>query len=190
MGTKTEQIADRLAGVFTDPIIAFPGGWGEDIPDWLRREIIIERLILAKDDIRTGTDAEACAYLMTTSQAQPLDEENYHLYMYVFNKLMGKRGTKVPEDLVFKEISQYEQGLLNHLKQQIYDKRVKVGKEKRRNCERKVDGITVSPETSTPSAQQLTLLPQNVKSGKCSGEVGDTKGCPRELKSGKHKRHK
>ncbi|MDO8567126.1 MAG: hypothetical protein Q7R57_00245, partial [Dehalococcoidales bacterium] len=54
-------IAD-LVGVFTDPIIVFPGGWGDTIPDWLRTAITMERLAMnvmaLRGDEATGTDAE------------------------------------------------------------------------------------------------------------------------------------
>ena len=31
---------EDLVGVFTDPLIVFPGGWGDTLPDWIKTEII------------------------------------------------------------------------------------------------------------------------------------------------------
>jgi hypothetical protein len=33
-----------IVGIFTDPIIVLPGGWGETLPDWLNGAITLERL--------------------------------------------------------------------------------------------------------------------------------------------------
>lgn len=33
-----------LVGTFTDPIIVFPGGWGDTLPDWIKTQIALERL--------------------------------------------------------------------------------------------------------------------------------------------------
>ncbi|GAJ12460.1 unnamed protein product, partial [marine sediment metagenome] len=68
MNTPTmEKGISDIVGVFCDPIIVFPGGWGEDLPEWLKSAITLERLIenikALKGEEMTGTDAEACAYL-------------------------------------------------------------------------------------------------------------------------------
>ena len=39
-----EKGISEIVGVFTDPIIVFPGGWGEDLPEWLKTAITLERL--------------------------------------------------------------------------------------------------------------------------------------------------
>jgi len=33
-----------IVGAFTDPIIVFPGGWGDTLPEWLKNAITMERL--------------------------------------------------------------------------------------------------------------------------------------------------
>ena len=71
--TIEKGISD-IVGVFTDPILVFPGGWGDTLPDWLKETITLERLVMnmkaLKGEEITGTDAEACAYLMTVSATQ------------------------------------------------------------------------------------------------------------------------
>jgi hypothetical protein len=41
--TVDSMISD-LVGTFTDPILVFPGGWGDTLPDWLKGAITLERL--------------------------------------------------------------------------------------------------------------------------------------------------
>ena len=71
----TEQQIERgisdLAGVFTDPIIVYPGGWGDTLPDWLKEAITLERLLMnakaLEGEQMAATDAEACAYLYSAA---------------------------------------------------------------------------------------------------------------------------
>ena len=39
-----EKGISEIVGVFTDPIIVFPGGWGDSLPEWLKNAITLERL--------------------------------------------------------------------------------------------------------------------------------------------------
>ena len=77
MDSKIERGVSDIVGALSDPIIAFPGGWGDTIPEWLKNAITLERLVMNMKALRgeetTGTDSEACAYLMTLSLTQPMD---------------------------------------------------------------------------------------------------------------------
>ena len=69
---KVDGWIDDIVGALCDPIIVMPGGWGEDLPDWLRKRVTLERLcenLLALKENRepTATDAEAACYLFTAS---------------------------------------------------------------------------------------------------------------------------
>ena len=79
MNSSTDKGISELAGVFTDPILVFPGGWGETLPEWLKGAITMERMIdnmkALKGEEMTGTDAEACAYLYTASLTAPMDHD-------------------------------------------------------------------------------------------------------------------
>ena len=41
---KVEKGISEIVGVFSDPILVFPGGWGDTLPEWLRNAITLERL--------------------------------------------------------------------------------------------------------------------------------------------------
>jgi len=117
-------------GCLTDPIVVFPGGWGDTIPDWLKTAITLERMM---DDVKTlkgeeptGTDAEVCAYLMTVSLTQPLDSDWTQIYLYVASHTY-KRWEKgeMPPDIAVDSISDYQMEELSRLKYWIYRQRVK-----------------------------------------------------------------
>ena len=144
MTTKNLKInrgISDIAGVFTDPILVFPGGWGDTLPDWLKGAITLERLIenmkALKGEPMTGTDAEACAYLMTVSLTQPIDSDWTQIYLYVAGKVYEKHRTKesgvaMPEDIRVDQLSNYQMQHLNRLKDWIYRQRVKVRQERDR----------------------------------------------------------
>jgi hypothetical protein len=86
----------EIVGVFTDPIVVFPGGWGDTLPEWLKNAITLERLEmtmkLLKGEEIVGTDAEACAYLMTLSLTQPMDSDWTQIYLYVASQAYKRWG--------------------------------------------------------------------------------------------------
>jgi len=135
LNKTVEQGISDIVGCLTDPIVVFPGGWGDTIPQWLKTSITLERMI---DDMKgmkgeepTGTDAEACAYLMTVSLTQPMDSDWTQIYLYVASQTY-KRWEKgeMPTDIVVDSISEYQMTELNRLQAWIYRQRVKTRIEK------------------------------------------------------------
>jgi len=72
MAKSIEKGISDIVGVFTDPIIVFPGGWGDTLPEWLKNAITLERLEMNMRALKGEemTDAEACAYLFTAALTQ------------------------------------------------------------------------------------------------------------------------
>jgi len=132
-----EQGISDIVGCLTDPIVVFPGGWGDTMPDWLKTAITLERMIgdmkTLKGEEPIGTDAEACAYLMTVSLTQPMDSDWTQIYLYVTSQTY-KRWEKgeMPADIAVNSISNYQMGELNRLKAWIYRQRIKNRMEKDR----------------------------------------------------------
>ncbi len=141
MNRTVEKDISDVVGCLTDPIIVFPGGWGDTIPEWFKTAITMERMIenmkALKGEEPTGTDAEACAYLMTLSLTQPMDSDWTEIYLYVASQTY-KRWEKgeMPTDIVVESISDSRMGELNRLKSWIYRQRVKARLERDR-AERK-----------------------------------------------------
>lgn len=129
----TSKWIDEVVGVFHDPIIAYPGGWGADIPSWLKEAITLERLIMEMKTIKgerpTATDAEVCFYLSTLSLSVPVDYETARVFQYVFTKVYKfHRNTEVPDDLKVEKLSADEQRLLEQIKNDIYETRMRIRK--------------------------------------------------------------
>ena len=132
---QIEKGISEIVGALTDPIIVFPGGWGDTLPEWLKTAITLERMMgnmkALKGEEPTGTDAEACAYLMTVSLTQPMDSNWTQIYLYIAGQSY-KRWNKgeMPADIAVDSISDYQMGELNRLKAWLYRQRIKARTEK------------------------------------------------------------
>ena len=131
---KIEKGISEIVGAICDPVIVFPGGWGDTLPDWLKNAVTLERLIenmkVIKGEEMTGTDAEACAYLYTASLTQPLDHDWAQIYLYITTKVYEKQrtpqsGVTMPEDIRVESLTSNQEDDLNRLKRWLYERRVK-----------------------------------------------------------------
>jgi len=138
---QIERGISEIVGVFIDPIIVFPGGWGDTLPDWLKEAITLERLVenvrALKEGEMTGTDAEACAYLYTASLTQPIDHDWTQIYLYIAGKAYEKHRTKdsgvtMPEDIRVESLNDEQMRDLRRLKDWIYQARIRARQEKDR----------------------------------------------------------
>ena len=134
--TVEKGISD-LVGVFTDPILVFPGGWGDTLPEWLKNAITLERLEMNMRALRgeemTGTDAEACVYLNTVSLTQPMDHDWAQIYLYIAGKTYTRwKKTKMPEDIRVESLRDDQLADLNRLKEWLYKKRTQAREESER----------------------------------------------------------
>ena len=134
---QIEKGISEIVGVFTDPIIVFPGGWGEDLPDWLKTAITLERLEMnmraLKGEEMTGTDAEACAYLYAAALTQPMDHDWTQIYLYIAGKTYTRwKKNEIPEDIQVESLRDDQMADLNRLKAWLYQKRTQVRLERDR----------------------------------------------------------
>ena len=137
MNKTAEKGISDIVGCFTDPIIVFPSGWGDTLPEWLKTAITMERMIgdmkALKGEEAIGTDAEACAYLMTVSLTKPMGSDWTQIYLYVATQTYRRwNKAEMPSDIAVESISDYQLGELNRLKAWLYQQRVKEKKEKGR----------------------------------------------------------
>ncbi|MGA2669835.1 MAG: hypothetical protein ABSF21_00205 [Dehalococcoidia bacterium] len=136
MAEKVDYWISNAVGAFFDPIIVMPGGWGDSLPEAIKTQITLERLIMniqgLQGDQMTGTDAEAAAYLYTASLTAPMGDHWVNIYMYVFNQVMKHQKIEVPDDLKVETLGNYEMGMLRDLKAWIYRKRVEARQQRDR----------------------------------------------------------
>lgn len=136
---QEERIASKhiseLAGALQDPIVVYPGGWGDTLPPWLKEAIQVERVIMNLKEVRgqqpTGTDAEACAYLYTACLNFPFDRDWTEIYLYVATQVYtnhhtGSNGDApiVPQDIKVESLNEQQMSDLLRLKNWIHRKRV------------------------------------------------------------------
>ena len=126
-----------LIGALTDPIIVFPGPRMADIPENVKKQIPLERLIMNMKYTREGKgvpvgDCEALLYMFPRTMESPMGYEWTHIYSYCFTKAMEFMKVEVPADLRVDILSDYDMHQLDDLKRFIWDSRVKARKEKAR----------------------------------------------------------
>ena len=131
---KDEGWIDDLVGALCDPIIVYPSPWKDDLPDWVKPQITLERLVMNMKVMHDGGvpvgDTEALAYIFPRTMEEPLSEQWMRIYTYVFTQAMKFKKVEVPEDLRRESLSDYDMRELNDLKTWIYQKRVQHRKEK------------------------------------------------------------
>ena len=138
---QVEKGISEIVGVFTDPILVFPGGWGDSLPEWIKTAITLERLVMnmraLEGEEMTGTDAEACAYLYTVSLTQPMDHDWIQIYLYIAGKVYERWRTKesgitMPDDIRVESITDDQMSDLNRLKAWLYHKKTQARLERDR----------------------------------------------------------
>ncbi len=158
-GIPVEKGITDIVGCLTDPILVFPGGWGDTLPEWLKTSITLERLEMNMKALRgdepTGTDAEACAYLYTAALTQPIDSDWTQIYLYIATKTY-KRWSKneMPADIAADSLSDYQMAELKRFKEWLYQKRTQA-REDRARAERRQ---TRQSEAERKKAEQPALF--------------------------------
>jgi len=132
-----EHHISELVGALADPIIVFPGGWGDTLPDWLKNAITLERLEMNMRELKgeepTGIDAEACAYLYTAALTQPMDHDWGQIYLYIVTKVYGRWGkNEIPEDIRVESLRDDQKADLNRLKKWLHQRRTRARLERDR----------------------------------------------------------
>jgi len=159
MNTEIDKGIADLVGCLSDPIIVFPGGWGDSLPEWLKNAITLERLVMnmsaLKGEEMTGTDAEACAYLMTLSLTQPMSSDWTQVYLYVATQTCQKHGKgEMPADIAVNSLSDHQMAELKRFKDWLYQRRVQARQERGR-AERRQEK---KQEAASRKAEQPALF--------------------------------
>ncbi|MBA7632619.1 hypothetical protein ES703_40168 [subsurface metagenome] len=138
---ELEKGISDIVGVFTDPIIVHRSGWMDMVPDWVKQQITLERLIMNIKSLRgeepTGTDAEALAYLIPASFEAPMGHDWTEIYLYLGTKVCEAGGKgPMPDDIRRDTLNDDQMRDLNRLKAWIYRKRRDVRLDRERAARR------------------------------------------------------
>lgn len=130
----------ELVGALTDPIIVWPGGWMDTLPEWIKGEIKVQRLvqlmIARKDESQRGlaTDAEAMAYMYPLTMERPIDRDWTEIYLYLGTRVMESnmsgRNREFPGDIRKDTLTDEQMRDLNQLKRWIYSRRIEARRER------------------------------------------------------------
>ena len=157
MAKSVDSMIDDLVGTLTDPIIVYPGGWGDSLPEWLKNAIVLERLTenmkSTKGEQPKGTDAEACAYLSTASLTAPMDNDWSQIYLYVAGKAYSRwHKSEMPDDIRVDLLNNEQMADLNRLREWLYRQRIKARMEKDRAERRqKREEADIDKKTEQPA---------------------------------------
>ena len=133
--TKEVDWIEEMVGALFDPLIVFPSGWEDTIPENLKKELPLRRLahlmLCNKGEAswEEATDLEALLYMYPLTLAHPISEQWTRIYLYLGTQVMGQ---KFPGDIRQESLSDYDMGELRDLKRWIYSQRVKARKERAR----------------------------------------------------------
>lgn len=151
MENQIEKQIDELVGALTDPIIVYPGGWMDVVPENLKSDITFHRLAqMMKGEEGLATWPEVCAYLMTVTLEFPVASEWVNIYMYALTQY---KGDAVPKDIRQDRLGDYEMGLLNDFRRWIYERRLKERK-RRQHTERLKQAAGKRKEKGEMEAQE------------------------------------
>jgi len=146
---QVEKGISDIVGALTDPILVFPGGWGDTLPEWLKNAITLERLEMnmkaLKGEEMTGTDAEACAYLYTASLTAPMDSDWTQIYLYIATQVYRRQGKgNMPTDIAVDKLNDEQMRDLRRLKDWLYQRRTKIRQERDRADRRQLKEAAVA----------------------------------------------
>ena len=157
-----EKGISDIVGVFTDPIVVWPGGWEDTIPPWIKEAVTLERLIenirALKEGNMTATNAEACAYCYTAFLCQVPDHDWVTIYQYLVTKVseMHRKEVTIPEDMRVDTLNEEQKRSLRDLKDFIYRKRIEKRLERDR-AERREKREEEKAEVERKKELQLTF---------------------------------
>ncbi|MBI4286312.1 MAG: hypothetical protein HY670_10530 [Chloroflexi bacterium] len=154
MTSTDDKWIDDIVGVFFDPIIVMPGGWGDSLPEWIKGEITLERLIENMKALKGGkpaaTDAEVVAYLYTASLTAPMPDPWPQIYLFTMTQLMRRsKKVELPSDIAVESLTEYQKAKLHYLRDWLYEARTRA---------RKKTGHSQKPDEGKRMKQQLVQM--------------------------------
>ena len=149
---------DNLVGSIYDPIIVHKCPWGtrDMIPEWLRNQITLDRMIelmIAHNEGRdpTGTDSEALAYMIPASMEAPMGHDWSQIYLHLATVVLDREKTKVvPDDIRVDKLGRNQEEDLRRLKRWLYERKLKhrAGRRKEIRQELKEEEKKAAPEVA------------------------------------------
>ena len=125
---KSDFVFDFM-DCLASPITVFKSAWKDTIPKDILGRIKLSRIICSMTEDKMASLTETLAYMMPRTYEAPMQTEWANIYTWL--GLQYAMQTKSKDELeamiemIPKELSDYEKGLLKNLRLWIYDKRRK-----------------------------------------------------------------
>ncbi len=126
---------EEMVGALCDPLIVFPSGWEDTLPEELKKRLPLDRLVHQMKCLHgqarwdEACDLEALLYMYPLTLAQPISEQWTRIYLYLGTKVMGDR---IPQDIKEETLSDYDMVELRQLKRWIQKQKLKARKERKK----------------------------------------------------------
>lgn len=131
---EEEKFVFEFMDTLTAPIITFSEEWASAIPERLKRDITLSRLIGKMQNEELSTIPETVAYIITRTFIAPLSHEWTNVYLWCSAQYMQQYRKKSDEDLTEikypAQLSRHEESLLKRLRVWIFEKRREVVKQR------------------------------------------------------------
>ena len=131
---ESEKFVFEFMDILNAPILTFSESWAEAIPDRLRRDIRIARLLSGFAREEMASIAETVAYIITRTHEAPMNSEWTNIYLWCSFQYLKQFANKTISDFedihVPEKLTDYEASLLKRLRVWIYEKRREVVKDR------------------------------------------------------------
>ena len=125
---------DPLLEALCGTIILAPGYAWHEVPDWIRDQVRLERLVAASaPQWHVATEAEALAYLCTLSPNNKFPHDAAQVYLYLATKYLRREGKVVPEEIAVETLTTDQKRLLTKLRWDIRRDQRRAWTQRRRN---------------------------------------------------------
>lgn len=125
---KSDFVFDFM-DCLASPIIVFKSAWQDTIPKDILGRIKLSRLICSMKREKMASLTETLAYMMPRTYEAPMQTEWANIYTWLglqyAMQTKSKDQLEAMLEIAPKELSDYEMGMLNNLRNWIYDKRRK-----------------------------------------------------------------
>jgi hypothetical protein len=117
-----------MAHAVGGPIIVHNVGWGKTLPDWIRKDLSLNRLTqqmlirAGKEKPGMATDLEVTAFLYTASLEAPLTHEWTNIYLWVACQAMKAAGKPTTGVTPPESLSTDERRLLDDFRRWLWNR--------------------------------------------------------------------
>lgn len=129
---RFEKKIDLLVTELMRPVMVYPSPWRENNPEWLLKNIKLDRMAQLMRGVKEeATDSECVYYMMPRTLEAPMDHSWAQVFLWVCKQVLGDRVPKSEKWMSELKLDEWQERLLKDLKRWIYRQSVKNMKKSR-----------------------------------------------------------